>query len=434
MRFPIRYTLPVLLAVICAGMLLVFLWWQLMQSSEMLKRGPDITSGLGTLPETTMMTDTPIDPRDRALLHLRQGDLFALRGEWADAQKEYEEAVKADGGLPAIRKLAQAQLQRRDISAVRSTIKKMRSNGARSEDLLLLESIVELRTGELVKARSLLEGADDSPQKHYGLALLSMIEGNHEASQAELTEVANGWEPVLRSYSRTLQSAYDEFTLFPESPDIHLVTLLSRALAQVQECELALPLLVQVTQVQDDYRDAWIVQGYCELTTEREAQALASLERAYSLDPQKPEIQYFLARTYAAMDDHGNAITFFEYSLTNGFKPASEVRRRIAISALEEGSTDLALEQYEKLSEEEDSTIEPYEGYVAASIATGHVEQAYLFAEKAVERFPESGRAHELLGWAAAESGQTEKAREELEKAVDLNPYLTSAKEKLNNL
>jgi len=234
--------------------------------------------------------------------------------------------------------------------------------------------------------------------------------------------------------ARTLQAAYDEFSLFPESPDIHLVTLLSRALAQVQECELALPLLVQVTQVQDDYRDAWIVQGYCELTTERFEQALASLERAYSLDPQKPEIQYFLARTYAAMADHQNAITFFEYALMNGFGPATEIRRRIALSALEVNNAELALEQYEELMKEEDATIEPYEGYVTTSLALGHVEQAYLHAQKAVERWPENGQAHELFGWAAMEAGQKEEAQQELEKALELNPYLTRAKEKLKDL
>src|SRR3989339_825258 len=329
---------------------------------------------------------------------------------------------------------AQAQLQRRDMNGVHSTLRQLKKAGAKTEDLLLLESIVALRTGELLETRRLLQNAEDSPQKHYGLALLSIIEGNHEQAQIELQEVINGWEPVLRSNARTIMAAYQEFALFEESLNIHLITLLARALAQVQECELALPLLVQVTQAKDDYRDAWIVQGFCELTTERPEQALSSLEQAYNLDPQKPEIQYFLARSYAALNDHKNAMTFFEYALQNGLQPQSEVRRQLANSALQSGNADLALQQYDALTKDPESTIEPYEGYVTASIALGRAEEAYFMAQEAVKRWPEDAISHDLLGWAALESGRKDEAAQALTKALDINPYLTSAKERMKQL
>lgn len=435
MSIQARITAPIIFAFLCAGALVAFLWWQLSQSTEILRQAttPEMQQVISPQAGSSML-DTPIDPRDRALLHLRQGDLLALRGEWADAQEEYESAVDAGGGLPALRKLAQAQMQRRDISGVRSTLRQLKKAGAKTEDLLLLESIVALRTGELLEARKLLTNADDSPQKEYGLALLAIIEGNHEQSQLKLNEVIGGWEPVLRSHARTIMAAYQEFALFEESTNIHLITLLSRSLAQVQECELALPLLVQVTQAKDDYRDAWIIQGYCELTTERPEQSLASLEQAYNLDPQKPEIQYFLARSYAALGDHRNAITFFEYALQNGFQPPSEVRRQIAKSALASGNADLALSQYEALTKDPEAGMEPYEGYIAASIALGRNEEAYFMATEAVNRWPENAAAHDLFGWAALESGKEKEAEKALRKALKINPYLQSAEERLKKL
>jgi len=432
MRIPLRIIVPVALATACAGVLIAFLWWQLTQSTMILNNPTAITNETNLIP--TQISDLPIDPRDQALVYLRQGDLFALRGEWKDAQEEYEKAVKADGGLPALRKLAQAQLQRRDAFGARGTLRELKQAGARPEDLLLLESILELRSGELIKARAILEGATDSPQKHYGSALLSIIEGDHTNAQEELTQVINGWEPILRSYARTLQGAYDEFTLFPEGSNLHLITLLSRALAQVQECELALPLLVQVTNTQNEYRDAWIVQGYCELVTERPEEALASLEQAYNLDPQKPEIQYFLARAYAALDQYQNAITFLEYALVNGFEPQSEVRRLIATQALESGNALLALEQYEELTSEEDATFDLFEGFITASLALGNSEEAYLKAKEAIERWPENAQAHELLGWAALETDRIEEARLAFKKALSINPELKSAQEKLDSI
>jgi tetratricopeptide (TPR) repeat protein len=376
----------------------------------------------------------PADSRDLSLLKLREGDLFALRGEWAEAVKAYEEAVKLNGGLPALRKLALSQLQRRDMRGLQDTIRKLKAAGARPEDVALIENIVLLRTGELTTANKRLTEAADTPQKHYGLALLAIIEGNHDTAKQELNAVIAGWEPVLRTNARTLLSAYEEFALFPESSTLHLLTLLSRALAQVQECELALPLLTEVTREKEDYRDAWLVQGYCELATERREQALVSLEHAYNLNPEKPEIQYFLARAHAALGEHDNAITFLEYALQNGFEPKSEARRLIASEALKKGDALAALAQYKLLAEEKDSSIETFEGAVTTALALDRKEEAYALAKLATTRLPEVARAFDLLGLAASEAGKKEEARAALMKALELDPYLLSAKERLEKL
>lgn len=427
-----RVVAPIVLALLCVAALIVFLWWQLKSASGLL--GNVIHTGTGdtVAQEDTLLDD--IDPRDEALLKLRQGDLHALRGEWADAEKSYQESVNAGGGLSSLRKLAKAQLQRRQFDAVRDTIKKLRSADAREEDMLLLESSVLIRTGELVRAREMLEKAAESPQKNYGMAMLSLIEGNHTAAQEQLKLVEQGWDPLLRSYAKVLLGAYDEYALFPESTDAHLISLLSRGLAQVDECELALPLLSQVTHSMENYRDAWIVQGFCELSTERPEQALASLEHAYSIDPQKPEIQYFLARTYAALGQHDNAITFLEYAIINGFYPEQEARMLLAKEALTVGKADVALTQYEEMTAAPDATIETYEGFVAVAVALQKTEEAHLKAMEATEKWKTDAKAFELLGTAAAANGKNDEARDAFERALDLNPGLISAQEKLNAL
>ncbi len=435
MRPSSRILIPVSFAAFLSGLLVAFVWWQISESTSILE---DPLSFLRTDDSAdiaaSVISDADIDPRDKALVHLRRGDLFAIRGEWKEAEEEYKKSVREKGGLPALRKLAQAQLQRREISSVRSTIAKMRSEGAREEDLLLLESIVELRAGEFVKAREILEKAADSPQKHYGLALLAVVQGSHTTAQEELEFVINGWEPVLRSYARTLQAAYDEFALFPEGSNLHLITLLARALAQAQECELSLPLLVQVTNAMSDYRDAWIVQGYCELVTERFEDSLVSMEAAYNLDPQKPEIQYFLARSYAALDQHANAITFFEYALTNGFEPQTEIRRLIAAEAIEIGNVSLALKQYEELLTDPEAPFETFEGYITTSLSLGNAEEAYLKAKEITERWPQHARGWELLGWASMETDRKAEARNAFQRALSINPDMDDVSEKLSEL
>ncbi len=436
MKFPARILIPVVAAILLAGGVLGYAWWQLSTVQQRLqeqvhtlteREDAAISSGSGTT-----MRDDPLDAGDVVLIHLRQGDLLGLQGDWAAAEKEYRISVSAGGGIPALRKLATAQMQRRDIPQVKETIRELRRLGARSEDLLLLDVIVALRTGELLQAQQVLAGAADSPQKHYGSALLAIIQEKHDLAKQELTSVMNGWDPALRAHARTLLAAYDEFALFPESRALHLTTLLARSLAQVQECELALPLLAGVVKEEDNYRDAWTVQGYCELTTERASEALASFEKAYAIDPEKPEIQYFLGRTYMVLRQWTNASTFLQYALVNGFEPKRELRRRLAEAAEQAQELSLALEQYRALIAEPDADLAIFEKTVTLAIAIGKKEDAYQFAQAAVKKWPDSGKAHELLGWSAAETDRKDEARTALEKALRLDPSLQSARERLN--
>ncbi len=433
MRLPARIVAPVAGAIFLMGLLLIVLFWQLEGARSFLQ------GQIAQFSESGSVLDIPgatyaDDAGDEALLHLRRGDIFALRSEWGEAAREYEEAVKSDGGITALRKLAQAQLQRRDVKGAQNTLDQMRREGARGEDVLLLESIILIRTGEVAKARQLLTNAEESPHKHYGLALLAIISKDHTTAKQELAAVVGGWEPVLRSYARMLMSAYEEYDLFPESPELHLVTLLSRSLAQVQECELALPLLSHVTHEQDDYRDAWIVQGFCELTSERNTEALASLEHAYQIDPEKPETQYFLSRAYINQGSHANAVTFLQYALRNGFEPESEVRRLLAQEALEVGNAALAFEQYEQMTKQEDATLEMYTAYVTAALTADKHQEALVKAQEATAKWPESTEAFALLGWAQAEAGQKDDARKSFEKALEIDSNNLNAREKLTDL
>lgn len=438
MKFPARYLIPVVAAVLLAGGVLGFAWWQLstvqLRLQERVRSLAEEQDTLDRSGSGATVQEDPLDAGDVVLIHLRQGDLLGLQGDWAGAEKEYQMSVDAGGGIPALRKLAGAQLQRREIPEVKQTIQDLRRLGARGEDLLLLEVIVALRTGELAQAQQDLANAQDSPQKHYGLALLAIIQGKHDLAKTELAAVVNGWDPTLRAYGRTLLAAYDEYALFPESNPAHLTTLLSRALAQVQECELALPLIAGIVRSQDDYRDAWTVQGYCELTTERTPEALASFQKAYAIDPEKPEIQYFLGRTYMALKQWTNASTFFQYALVNGFEPKTELRRRLGEAAEQAQDLPLALDQYRALVAEPDADVILFEKTIRLAIQLEKKEDAYQFAQTAVKKWPDNARMMEMLGWSAAETDRKEEARAALEKAVRLDPTLTSARERLEKL
>lgn len=442
MKLPYRVIIPITAAVVLSTSLLAYAWWQLNESSlgireqlELMMAGGTQSSGSSSdLDSSAPRVESPLDDDDTVLFRLRQGDLMALQGDWSGAEREYEAAASAGGGVAALRKLATAQMQRREIDKVKKTIQELRSAGASGDDLMLLQAIVSLRTGEMVKAQQLLTDAPDSPHKHYGLTLLHIVQGKNDDAKKEITATVNGWEPTLRSYARILQSAYDEYALFSESRSIHLTTLLARSLAQVQECELALPLLGHVIAEADNYRDAWTVQGYCELTTERFPEALASFQKAYAIDPEKPEIQYFLGRASIALKQYRNAVTFYQYALVNGFEPKTEVRRRLAEAALLADDKPTAYEQLKALVVEPEADVPLFEKVVTLAVELQKKEDAYQYALTATAKWPDDAATQELLGWGAYETGRMDEAREALHKALQREPTRERAKELLQKM
>lgn len=426
-----RILIPILFAVVTVAVLLGFLWWELQQSTGvLLKTTPNQNPSVNIIQP---IQRTNVQASDGPITALRQGDIYALEGNWTAAEVAYNQAVQEDGGLAALRKLAQAQLQRRNYTDAKETINQLAQKGASEPDIMLLNSIVLLRTGEIVQAREVLSTASDSPQAHYGLALLAIAEGNHVQAKQELALVQAGYEPVLRSNAQVVNSAYEEYALFPDSSNEHLITLLARALSQVQECELALPLLTQVTQNQPEYRDAWLVQGYCELFTERAENAINSFETAYNLDPQKTATQYFLGRAYYAREDYQNAITFFEYALGNGFKPALELHALIANAAQLTNQFQLAFTHLGSIIQTE-KTAENFADYMQTGIQSNLYNDVYNIGLEATQQFPEEAALQELFGIAAQEIGNIPTATQAFTTALQLDPQREISQERLKEL
>ncbi|HRH93050.1 MAG TPA: tetratricopeptide repeat protein, partial [Candidatus Peribacteria bacterium] len=305
MRIPPRIYIPAILALAVVGGVGALLIWQIRTSVNVIELAFRGVQGAKEAVFNPGSGSQDLNPQNQseALIHLRQGEIFERRGEWSQAEGEYVQSVTSGGGAPALRKLIRIQLQRREYEAAGDSIDKLRKETRDSDEIMLLSGLLQLRTGKTDAARATFSAKPETPQGQYGLALAAIAAGDYAAAQDQLKLAAQNSDATIRTYAATLLGAFNEFSLFAEGQDTHLATLLGRALAQVGECESALTLVDGVTAKQDRYRDAWIVKGYCEFTTERLQDALASLERAYSIDPEKPETQYFLARTHAALGD-----------------------------------------------------------------------------------------------------------------------------------
>ncbi len=437
MQIPPRVYLPAALALAVVAGVGALLIWQIRTSVNVIEMAFQGVQGAteGIFNPGTSNQDLNPQNQSEALIHLRQGEIFERRGEWRQAEDEYMQSANSGGGAPALRKLVRIQLQRREYEAAGDSIDKLRKETRDSDEVMLLSGLLQLRTGKVDAARATFSAKPETPQGQYGLALVAMAGGDYTAAQDQLRLASQNSDTTIRSYAATLLGAFKEFSLFAEGQDTHLSTLLGRALAQVGECESALTLVNAVTLKQDRYRDAWIVKGYCEFTTERLQEALASLERAYSIDPEKPETQYFLARTHAALGDPQNAVTFLQYAILNGFTPAKDARELLAQYALELGDTDLALEQYRAMAEETGSDFAATEKYVNLALQLpNRTNEGYQAAKNAQAKWPDEPGPLTLLGRAAAAMGVRDEAEKSFREALRIDPKFAKASEELNNL
>lgn len=235
-------------------------------------------------------------------------------------------------------------------------------------------------------------------------------------------------DPLLKENARRLQSAYEEFRLFQDGRLPHLLTLLGRALAQNQEYRLALRLLESAVRELPQYRDAWIVLGYCALALEEHERAEQAFETALRIDPIKPEVQELLAMTYAAKGDLERAYLQMRFALVNGAQPELPARLRLIDYATRLGRFEEALEQYEVVFALPGVEIRHFEE--AVSLAINEVrqpERAAAISKIALDTVGERPQVLSLLGWAALAQDRLAEAKALLEKAVSEDPTLAAA-------
>ncbi len=428
MKVPLRVTIPIAIALVFSASSAAIFLWQIHTSINTIESSFQSQGGTTNLLKKILPSgknQQPIDSQSlsSALMELRQGEIFELKGEWKQAQDHYEKSVTIGGGVPALRKLASIELQRREYEDAKKTIRTLGEQNPNDDDVMLLQGILALRSGDPRSASAIFNRKPNVPQSQYGMALVAISQGDHEKAKKQLTLAAAGNDARIRTYAKTIATAYDEFALFPDGQDIHLLTLIARALAQANECETALPLLQSVILKQERYRDAWIVKGYCEFNSERLKDALTSLEEAYSLDPEKAETQYFLARTHAALGDPQNAVTFLQYALLNGFTPERDARELLVQYALELGNTGLALDQLKILAEAKDSDLKLYEQYVNLALTTtDQAPGALVMMKSALARWPNDANVLALSAKAAFAAGVPDDAAKYLASALRIDP------------
>ena len=225
----------------------------------------------------------------------------------------------------------------------------------------------------------------------------------------------------------------------------------------------------RITQARDELADERRRAEYARKTapatefTRLEARRLEDERRAEErrarLAKQNPlvarvaRVQELVARGKAALGEGRFSAAANDLTLAEGLDPknaaiaelAADVRKKAAAAKAGElvhrgleaelvGNYAAALERYREALELDPTHVRAAAAAAKAAIATGDLGSARALATAAVKSSPRSAIAHEALGVVLAREGNKKEARKELERALELDPGLESARERLRKL
>ncbi len=179
----------------------------------------------------------------------------------------------------------------------------------------------------------------------------------------------------------------------------------------------------------------------------------ARLARQNPLVARAARVQEFVKRGKAAFAEGRFSAAANDLSLAEGLDPknpavaelAAEARKKAAAVKAGElvqkgleaelvGNYALALERYREALELDPAHVRAAASAAKAAVATGDLASGRALATAAIKSSPRSAVAHEALGIVLAGEGNKKDAKKALERALELDPNLDSARERLRKL
>ena len=171
--------------------------------------------------------------------------------------------------------------------------------------------------------------------------------------------------------------------------------------------------------------ESLLEEGRKSLKSKNYYTALDYFRQAYEIDPNNPEVHYYLGISYGRMERYDSAIKHLELVLRSELAFIHKIHVRMILgyiyTILDE--YDKALELFRNVVKGGIETAQAYAAIGYIMHKKGEVKDAIMNLYRAIEIDPKNANAHNSLGFILAEENiNLEEALEECRKAVDLDP------------
>lgn len=363
------------------------------------------------------------------------GDQHIANNNPAQAIINYKKAYSIEKkSLEAITKLAKAYIANHEA---KNALTILATGEALTDDPLeikLLMAKANLDAREIETAKNIVWSLDENKlQVKYYRGVILILYKEFEQSNALFQntialEATTPEEVIAKEKAQVFINAFKTFSYYKESESVFLSLLLAKALTDTGEYEASIPILFEIINEKNNYRDAWIVLGYAYLNTGGIADAIDALTQAYDLDEQKPETLFFLGLAHFANNNINDAVFYLERARDNGFEPKEQLDLKLGDLYLLQENYEEASEKYEDIVSKNPNNLDLFAKIVWLNIdKINDPEKALKYANKSIENYPDAAMSYNLSGWAYTANDQYPEAKAALEKALEINPEFDAA-------
>lgn len=366
-----------------------------------------------------------------------QADAQRKNGGFEAAVRVYDRAIALDGKRTeaylgrgqAYLALAEGSKATEDFGTANS----LSPNDPEAQTLLIAALSIQGKFDEAMRKTSEVSG----PGAAYYHAVLQCSTGAFDTCRSEATALVKSDPPQdIKQKAQRVVEAFKQFDLFSDGEDAHRRTLVAEAMADNGDYALSERLLGNVVANAKDYRDAWILLGYARYNLHKYDAALDALQRAQGLDQKKPETAYYTGLCYVKKGMREQAIDYLRRALDYGSTARLDIQKYLADTYVDIGDYDSALTYYlaivnEGKSHDITAFIRPMWVYIEVK---KQPEKALALAQQAVQKYPNTAMASNLLGWAQLAYGDLSNAEKNLMDALSHDPNLQAAYLNLGDL
>ena len=311
--------------------------------------------------------------------------------------------------------------EKRDLPAAQTIIDKTSRTETNKRILSLYEAKIQARMLNFEKAEMLLNEIDGNELALLKMAVL-IASGDRNKSGTYIHDlIDNNPDPYIKSVALAFLNLYQEYDRNLDADESYLWTLFAQKLGELKEYELANYLSQKAVGKKPEYRDAWIIKGYTELSMKKYPEAEESLLGAYKLDPGNTQIQYLLGLTYFELNNPELSNQYLLYANKNDSKYRNIILEKLAENAIKTEDYPLGIFYYETLLGKDNTNKNALSRLIwIYTEKQNNPDSALKYALTLTQAYPQDSNSYHLLSWIHSQLGELDKAVEALEKANSL--------------
>lgn len=375
----------------------------------------------------------PVDYKTR----ISKGDKLMDSGQYSLAATEYAFAINIEpNSAQGYEKLGYAYLAMNESSKAVEQFKTASELDTSNYEYIGKYMLSLMRNNQFEEASEVFKTLKDQSQETaFYASILYTFQADYGEAKKQLDKAKSLGGTIESETLDLFSTAFASYESQKEGQNIYLEALITQALVESLEYELAENMALKILNEKADYRDVWILLGYAQLKMEKYQEAEDAFKQAKTLDSVKPETHYFLATALFFQEEYEAAVDEYELALLYDFTPEEEVYKKIAECQLFLEDYDEAVEAYEYLINIDHNTIEGFVRPVWIAITElNDLDRALSIAEESVEYFPNEAMSYNLLGWVHLERGELNEADSALKKSITMDGKLAAAHYNLGRL